>query len=360
RSSAIGPSWTVETHSLMYTYTAFSKSVGLPGFYTFTAMGLLDDIIIDYYDSKSQKKVPKQDCMNKALPQPYWVEGTKARQAKQKWFKRNIKIMMARMKQNSSDIHVLQWRHGCEAEKQPGNSSLQFTRGIDMYSYDGKDFISFDATNKVWVASSVVAEQTKRKWDNEELIHYTISYLQNNCIQWLSAFVKCRKKQLVQAAPPKVLMFAKNSKVKKNVVLTCLATGFLPKYIELKIKNEGRVLNGADRVVSTGPLPNGDDTFQRRDDIEIFRDDLATYTCEVSHSESNLHINSTWVFSVFLDKPEESGNLQVIGWVSGGLLMLAVLMLAVLVLLVFLCKRRNCVFINIVFSRQQDSSEDVL
>ncbi|XP_060903231.1 H-2 class I histocompatibility antigen, Q9 alpha chain-like [Labrus mixtus] len=323
---ATGLKVTAETHSLMYTYTAFSKPVGLPGVHTFTAMGLLDDIIIDYYDSESQKKVPKQDCMNKSLLQPYWVEGTEARQAKQKWFKENIEILMDRMKQNSSDIHVLQWRHGCEAEKQTANGSLKFTRGIDMYSYDGKDFISFDATNKVWVAVSLAAEQTKRKWDNEELIQYTIGYLQNNCIGWLRAFMKCREEQLVQAAPPKVLMFAKNSKFKKNVVLTCLATGFLPKYIELNIKREGRVLIGDDGVYSTGPLPNGDDTFQRRDNIEIFRDDLATFTCEVSHSESNLHINITW------DKTEESGNLQAIGWVSGGLFMLPVAAVVLLIL----------------------------
>ncbi|KAM6987419.1 H-2 class I histocompatibility antigen, Q10 alpha chain-like [Tautogolabrus adspersus] len=381
---ASGVTVTGETHSLIYTYTAFSKPVGLPGIHTFTAMGLLDNIIFDYYDSESQKKVSKHDWMKEPLPQPYWDDGTKTRHNKQKWLKENIEILMARMNQSSSDIHVLQWRHGCKAKSQ-SDGTLKFTRGYQTYNYDGKDFISFDVTDKIWVSTSVEAEQTKWKWNhNKTLIEYTSGYLQNDCIQWLSAFMKYWKQQLVQAnlcsaeyntqpatfkplffppvnditlslllaEPPKVLMFAKNSKVKKNVNLNCLATGFLPKDIELKIKREGRVLTKDDGVTSTGPVPNGDDTFQRRDRIEILRDDLVTYTCEVSHTESNLHNETTW--DKTLPPPEESGNLQeTAGGVVGGLLLFAVL-------LVILWKRRRIAdfFRNIVSSKKQGSSKD--
>uniref|UniRef100_A0AAZ1XZ48 MHC class I-like antigen recognition-like domain-containing protein n=1 Tax=Oreochromis aureus TaxID=47969 RepID=A0AAZ1XZ48_OREAU len=74
-----GPSPVVpapETHSLHYIYTALSKHVGLPGIHDFTAMGLLDGRMIDYFDSDTQAKVPKQEWMRERLPADYWDKGT--------------------------------------------------------------------------------------------------------------------------------------------------------------------------------------------------------------------------------------------------------------------------------------------
>uniref|UniRef100_A0A3B5LSC3 MHC class I-like antigen recognition-like domain-containing protein n=1 Tax=Xiphophorus couchianus TaxID=32473 RepID=A0A3B5LSC3_9TELE len=72
----------LEKHSLTYIYTAFSKSVDLPGLHEFTAMGLLDNRMIDYYDSENQIKVPKQDWMEEHLEQEYWEKGTQSRKSK--------------------------------------------------------------------------------------------------------------------------------------------------------------------------------------------------------------------------------------------------------------------------------------
>uniref|UniRef100_A0A669EPH6 MHC class I-like antigen recognition-like domain-containing protein n=1 Tax=Oreochromis niloticus TaxID=8128 RepID=A0A669EPH6_ORENI len=73
----------IKTHSLTYIYTALSKPVGLPGIHEFTAMGLLDDKMIDYFDSENQEKVPKQQWMRERLPADYWDKGTQSRKSKQ-------------------------------------------------------------------------------------------------------------------------------------------------------------------------------------------------------------------------------------------------------------------------------------
>ncbi|XP_078101831.1 major histocompatibility complex class I-related protein 1-like [Sander vitreus] len=96
---AVTPS---EIHSLTYIYTALSKPVGLPGIHEFTAMGLLNNRMIDYFDSDHQKKVPKQDWMKERLPADYWEKGTQSRQSKQQWFKVNIDILKTRMRQNDT------------------------------------------------------------------------------------------------------------------------------------------------------------------------------------------------------------------------------------------------------------------
>ncbi|XP_028454216.1 H-2 class I histocompatibility antigen, Q10 alpha chain-like isoform X1 [Perca flavescens] len=319
-----------EIHSLTYIYTAFSKPVNLPGIHEFTAMGLLNGRMIDYFDSDNQKKVPKQDWMKERLPADYWDKGTQSRQSKQQWFKVNINILKERMRQNDTDTHILQWMHGCEANIRDG--VMKFRRGVDMYSYDGNDFLSFDDDNSVWVAPTDAAVQTKRKWDEVQVLkEYTKGYLENECIDWLGKFINYGQKQLEQAIPPTVHLFTRNTKVEANLLLTCLATGFLPKEITLRMKRNGRILTPADGVVSSGVRPNGDETFQRKDSVEILRSDLSVYTCEVIHQASKLHVEKEWDHK--LHPGNDSG--PIVGGAIGGLLLVIVLGVGVVLFVLY-------------------------
>uniref|UniRef100_A0A8D0A4Q4 Ig-like domain-containing protein n=2 Tax=Sander lucioperca TaxID=283035 RepID=A0A8D0A4Q4_SANLU len=319
-----------ETHSLTYIYTAFSKPVGLPGIHEFTAMGLLNGRMIDYFDSDNQTKVPKQAWMKERLPADYWDKGTQSRQSKQQWFKVNIDILKTRMRQNDTDLHVLQWRHGCKGEMKDG--VVKFTSGVDMYSYDGNDFLSFDDANSVWVAPTDAAVVTKRKWDGVQVLkEYTKGYLENECIEWLGKFIDYGQKQLQVAIPPKVHLFTRNTKVEANILLTCLATGFLPKDIILRMKRNGRILTKVDGVVTSSVLPNGDETFQRRDSVEILRSDLSTYTCEVIHQASNVHVEEEWDHK--LNPSNNSGPA-----IGGAIVVVLVIVIVVGVLLVLFKK----------------------
>ncbi|KAM6973010.1 major histocompatibility complex class I-related gene protein-like [Aplochiton taeniatus] len=188
-----------EHHSLSYIYTALSKPVNLPGVHEFTAIGLLDDKMIDYYDSLEKKKVPKQPWMKKKMEPDYWDKGTQSRRSKEQWFKVNLDILMDRMKQNNSDVHTLQWRHGCTVEENPDHT-VKFISGIDQYSYDGEDFLSFDDANMRWIAPAVQAQSTKLKWDAVPILNqYTKGYLEKECVDWLKKFVTYGEIQLRQS-----------------------------------------------------------------------------------------------------------------------------------------------------------------
>ncbi|TKS89206.1 H-2 class I histocompatibility antigen, L-D alpha chain [Collichthys lucidus] len=316
-----------EIHSLTYIYTAFSKPVDLPGIHDFTAMGLLDDRMIDYYDSDIQKKVPKEDWMKTRMDEDYWKKGTQSRQSKHQWFKVNMEILIKRMRQNESDVHILQWMHGCKGKEQP-DGSLRFVQGKDMYNYDGQDFLSFDDADAVWVAPVDAAVETKRKWDEVRVLkEYTKGYLENECIEWLTKFVTYEKEQLRTAKPPKVHLFTKNSRIQTNVILTCLATGFYPKDIELYIKQDGRTVTRQDGVETFGVRPNEDDTYQRRDYVEILKSDKSKYTCHVIHRASNVDIEAEWDRRL-PDSPKENGSIigPAVGGVLGVLALLAVVL----------------------------------
>ncbi|KAM3858553.1 class I histocompatibility antigen, F10 alpha chain-like [Diretmus argenteus] len=279
-------------HSLSYIYTAFSKPIDLPGIHDFTAMGLLDDRMIDYYDSTTQKKVPKQQWMKEKLDEDYWVKGTQSRDSKQKWFQVNIGILMERMRQNSTDVHVLQWLHGCEVDELP-DGSIKFRRGLDMYSYDGKDFLYFDDANSRWIAPTDEGLPTKRKWDEVQVLNeYTKGYLENECVNWLNRFRKYETEQLIKASPPDVYLFAKRSK--GHPVLTCMATGFYPKDITLQIRRNERILAREDGVECSGIRPNDDETYQLRKWVKISEDDKSRFSCEVIHHATKLHVVHQW------------------------------------------------------------------
>ncbi|XP_036371969.1 class I histocompatibility antigen, F10 alpha chain-like [Megalops cyprinoides] len=335
--------WTVhsEIHSLQYIYTALSKPPGLnaPGLYQFTAMGILDDRTIDYYNSKDQRKIPTQDWMRKNLPEDYWLKGTQSRKSKEQWFNVNVNILMDRMHHNKSDLHILQWKHGCEVEKLSGNQ-LKFQKGFDQYSYDGEDFLSFDDANMQWVASVQQAFPTKKKWDDVQILNqYTKGYLEKECMDWLSKFVTYSEAQVAEQSrhsPPEVFVFAKAKDDKRT--LTCLATGFYPKDVEVHIMRDGVPLTDRDGVTSSGILPNGDvlETYQMRKMVDVDTSDKAEYSCVVKHVTLSQPVIEMWDHQCW-NCGDGDCTIQVVA----GVMVTIVVVAAVLAGVAFLIRRRR-------------------
>lgn len=87
---------------------------------------------------------------------------------------------------------------------------------------------------------------------------------------------------LLIADAPDVYMFASDaSHDQSKLYLSCLATGFYPKHIEMKITLNGIEIQPSN---STGVRPNDDETFQMRIGVEIRRDEKEGYECHVLHS----------------------------------------------------------------------------
>ncbi|KAJ3608781.1 hypothetical protein NHX12_023311 [Muraenolepis orangiensis] len=329
--------WAVdaEIHSLSYIYTAFTRPVGLPGIHKFSAMGLLDDRQIDYYDSTLQKKEPRETWMEDRLDKDYWSKGTSSRKTKEQWFEVNLDILTQRLGKNKTENHVLQWRHGCEFSDSAPNRQI---RGIDMYSYDGDDFLSFDSNHKSWVASMSQAEQTKHKWNHiQELNDYTDGYLHKECVQWLDTFLKYRKED-IKNSPPDVYLYARPDG--DHLKLICMASGFYPKEITLDIKRDGKLLDHTDGLQSTKVRPNEDRTHQIKKWIKIDKTDMVPYTCEVNHP-ATIHINKTWDRQVQPDPNHGGGLGLMLGIGLGVLVLLGMIITGLTVSIRLICKRRT-------------------
>ncbi|KAK9978737.1 hypothetical protein ABG768_020476 [Culter alburnus] len=319
-----------ERHSLYYIYTGFSKPVDLPGIYEFTATGLLDDTQIDYYNSEEKRRIPTQQWMKEKMQEDYWERGTQSRKSKERWFNVNLNILMYRMRDNDSDVHVLQWRTGCEVEQE--GSEFKFSKGIYEYSYDGEYFLFFDVKESQWVAPVNAALPTKRKFDNVPILNqYTKGYLEKECVDWLNKFREYGDEELRKTSPLDVHVFAKRSiRDKTKLKLTCLATGFYPKDMMVVIRKY-RTSLPEDEIESTGIRPNNDGSFQMRKSVEIKKDDEADYDCLVSHRTLKEPIINKW------DGTCQDCLLEavpfMIGIVIGVVLLLAVVVLMSVILM---------------------------
>ncbi|XP_037398620.1 class I histocompatibility antigen, F10 alpha chain-like isoform X1 [Pygocentrus nattereri] len=308
-----------DKHSLYYIYTALSKDVALPGIYEFTALGLLDDRAIDYYNSQEQVKVPKQDWMREKLQPDYWDKGTQSRRSKEQWFKVNVEILMQRMGHNQTNLHVLQWRHGCEIEE--ANGKPKFLRGIDEYSYDGDEFLSFDDDNMRWIAPVAQALPTKRKWDDVPILNqYTKGYLEKECVDWLTKFMQYGKEALRKHSPPDVHVFAKKCTTDSTkLTLTCLATGFYPKDMVVSLRKYRTALP-EHLVKSSGVRPNEDGTHQLRKSVDIQEDEKAKYDCFVNHITLKTPVTKQWVPSSGMVGAVIGGVIVLLLLTSGGII----------------------------------------
>uniref|UniRef100_A0A8B9JFD5 Ig-like domain-containing protein n=1 Tax=Astyanax mexicanus TaxID=7994 RepID=A0A8B9JFD5_ASTMX len=227
-----------------------------------------------------------------------------------------------------SDLHVLQWRHGCEIDE--SNGEVNFLRGISEYGYDGSDFLYFDNSHRVWVASVPAAEETKRKWDN--LTQNTHDYLEKECVDWLIKFLEYGKETLRKHSPPDVYVFAtKSVRDSKKLRLTCLATGFYPKDVELCVRKFGTSLP-EHLLTSSGVRPNEDGTYQLRKSMEISGDDPTDYDCYLHHSSLKKPVIKKWV------KPNNGSGQGLIAGAVGGLIVILLILLAVLF---FVLRRRR-------------------
>ncbi|XP_017537773.2 class I histocompatibility antigen, F10 alpha chain-like isoform X2 [Pygocentrus nattereri] len=330
--SVVGPAVS-DKHSLYYIYTALSKDVQVPGIYEFTALGLLDDREIDYYNSKEQVKVPKQEWMKEKMQPDYWEKGTQSRKSKEQWFKVNVDILMQRMRHNQTDLHVLQWRHGCEIDEADGKP--KFLKGIDEYSYDGDEFLSFDDDNMRWIAPVPEALQTKRKWDDVPILNqYTKGYLEKECVDWLTKFMEYGKESLRKHSKPDVHALSKKSTTNSDkLTLTCLATGFYPKDVTLCVR-KFRTSLPEHLLTSSGVRPNDDGTYQLRKSVDIQVDETAEYDCYVNHITLAEPIITKW------EGPPSQGGL---GLAIGGALA-GVIVLAVLIGVIFFILKRRVAF----------------
>ncbi|XP_016400047.1 major histocompatibility complex class I-related gene protein-like [Sinocyclocheilus rhinocerous] len=207
-----------QRHHFYYRFIVLSKA---ENFSDFTAEAVADDRRMRHYNTEAKYWIIvslfEYDGIE-PLPEPYEPRD---------WYKDQLKILSKSTK--CSEMHVLQRIIGCKLETF-SNGTLMNLPVFDEYGFDGNDRMAFNYDTLQWIDKSPNAKEIKKDWDRHtERKQYLYQYLKT-CMDWISKFNNTNKSQ------PDVHVFARKSPDHSKLNLSCLATGFYPRDIEMNIR----------------------------------------------------------------------------------------------------------------------------
>ncbi|XP_058609044.1 H-2 class I histocompatibility antigen, K-B alpha chain-like isoform X2 [Onychostoma macrolepis] len=181
--------------------------------------------------------------------------------------------------------HTFQRIIGCEVEKF-ANGTVMSLRFFDEYGSDGEDFMTFNFDTLQWIVKSPKAKETKKNWDLQTGRNQFIKDYVGKCMEWISTFNNKYKN-----SPDVYISARRDPDDHSKLVLTCLATGFYPRDIEMNIRLNEYIL---DNQMCSGIRPNDDETFQMRTSVKIERNFKGSYDCFVIHSSLTEPASVEW------------------------------------------------------------------
>ncbi|XP_067267067.1 zinc-alpha-2-glycoprotein-like [Chanodichthys erythropterus] len=251
-----------EKYYLHYMFTALTKADTFP---EFSAVGVCDDRQIKHFSDEERVWILTEDD---------WTEPPEDPPDSRDWFIHQIRTLTNCTNSQCSELHVLQRIIGCELEKLP-DGTVNLTV-FDEYGFDGEDFISFNSDTMNWIDKNPKAKETKEEWDHHTEQNQFIKYFLKTCMSWISKFHNTKK-----CSPDVHVSVRKAPDDDSNLVLTCLATGFYPRDVQMNIRLNRTVLEDQ---TSFGIRPNNDETFQMRISVKINRNYKGSYDCLVNHN----------------------------------------------------------------------------
>ncbi|KAI1883753.1 hypothetical protein AGOR_G00234790, partial [Albula goreensis] len=261
------------SHSLWYLITL---TEGPNPFPEMTIVGMVDDVVVEYYDSIGKELLSWQHLhhQDEGLPDETFKRMAITRNG---YSLKNRFHSMMRHFNDSVAVHTYQRIAGCELDDD-GTERFQ-----SKDAYNGKDMLFFDLKSGTWRCLFPDME-----CDNHWLA-FTKSLLfqmyRPLCIRTLKSYLYQDSGILKRRVFPRVRVFQKEGVGAGGDEVTCLATGFYPRHIELTLQRDGHPV--PDQELTSGDtLPNGDGTYQKRRSLSVSAQELRErhrYTCTVRH-----------------------------------------------------------------------------
>ncbi|XP_036420168.1 H-2 class I histocompatibility antigen, alpha chain-like isoform X2 [Colossoma macropomum] len=265
----------------------------------------------------------------KEIKESEWTAGTDKLKYNGQQLNKILNIQMKAFRHDESENHTLQWRIGCEGEKH-SDGSVSVLNCTHEYAYDGQSLISYNWTSRKWSASVSQAKALEEKWNGRPVDQRC------DCEHWLKMYLQYSTTD-TKLTPPDVHVFVKKSVTEsKKLTLTCLATGFYPKDVEITLRMCHTSLP-EHLLTSSGVRPNEDETYQLRKSVEIQEDEKADYNCFVNHSSLNTPLTKQ-LDGKYSDCQSGLSGGVIVGVTVGGMWSLLVMLVGVIFF--FLQKKR--------------------
>ncbi|XP_073675394.1 BOLA class I histocompatibility antigen, alpha chain BL3-7-like [Garra rufa] len=238
--------------------------VGQTPFPEFSVVLKLDDVQILYYDSTTWKPVYRSHSESK-----YYDEELSDADTVFHVIYDDLKYLESHYNAhlNKTGVHVTQRLAGCELNNdKPG--PLHFWdafngQSIGEFTFDME---KKEIQNKLLWAAWDKATQLQVKFLHQNVFHPV-------CIKTLQRYLNMEKNNVMRKVKPRVRILRKMLPDSQGLQISCLATGFYSRHINLTIFKDGQPVD--DEQITGGEiLPNGDGTYQMRKSLVISEEEL--------------------------------------------------------------------------------------
>ncbi|KAM8826013.1 major histocompatibility complex class I-related gene protein-like [Synchiropus picturatus] len=270
-------------HSLWLLATHVSGPSQLP---EFSGVLMLDDLQVGYYDSTLEYLVS-----NSRERAPLDLGQNAVRVLREIHSSMSKRLNMLKHRFNATmAVHIQQRITGCEI--QDGQPSLiMFRDGCNGHNADS---LMYNMTHFSYNG----ADGLEIQWDTMKTLHFQTLYSDLYlpiCVALLKQLMDQKKSLVTRRVRPRFRIFSRQ--VKGGAVLTCLATDFYPRHINLTLYRNGQVVVEEDQL-SAGPvLPNANGLYQMRKTLVLTEEELLqkhNYTCAAAHLSLDNRLQVSW------------------------------------------------------------------
>ncbi|XP_069033019.1 major histocompatibility complex class I-related gene protein-like [Embiotoca jacksoni] len=323
-------------HSLMVLISHISGSTVFP---EFNMVLMLDDIQVGYYDSTMDRAMRVGGGGEKEGELDVGQDGTSVLQVI--IFNMRERLNWAKQNFNLTGVVVYQRLVGCEVLE--GQPVFSMFRGAT----NGQDFESmmYNMTH-----FTVAGSNSWEMW-LDVVKRTVIQTLYSNfylpfCVRSLQTLLDREKNLVMRRVRPRVRVLTKQ--VVGGARVTCLATDFYPRHINLTLLRDGRPVD-EDELTGGSVLPNGNGLYQVRKTLTVDDEELRrkhSYTCAASHLSLDNRMEVSWraEFSRSHRVPVVSVPVSVL--------------LLVLLLMVLWWRRRRARSDGVAMETQEEEAED--
>ncbi|KAG7456330.1 hypothetical protein MATL_G00250950 [Megalops atlanticus] len=279
--------YTGESHSLWYFFTLTSGPSPFP---ELVIIEMVDDFPVGYYDSATKRVIAwknwqkEEDEVYDPGDKRNLIIGVSSA------MKKRLQLLKEHYNQTEG-LLTYQRIGGCELDAD-GTARV---RSSD--AYNGKVIFEFDSDSRGWYTLIPEIEEEFKIMESQS-VFFSKHFFHNWCTSTLLTYLQRLNGLLNQKVHPRVRVIHKQDRDSGEMKVTCLATGFYPRHINLTLQRNGQPV--PDQELTRGePLPNGDGTYQLRKSLSVSAEELRErhlYTCTVTHSSVDNKLDVSWEF----------------------------------------------------------------
>ncbi|XP_061574560.1 LOW QUALITY PROTEIN: T-cell surface glycoprotein CD1b-like [Cololabis saira] len=328
-------------HSLWALATYISGSTQFP---EFSVVLMLDDIQVGYYDSESDRMMRVDGAGKKEAELGLAKQAVFILQDMLQDMRKRLDVLRDDLNLTAPGVYVHQRLTGCEVRQGGQPEIIMFRDGANRQEADG---LQYNMTHFLYFSGS----RRQFQWDTLKQKYmqmlYSDIYLPF-CVQTLQQLLEREKHLVMRRVRPRLRLLSKPGGGGGGAQITCLATDFYPRHINLTLLRDGEPVDENQMTVGS-VLPNGNGLYQLRKTLMVDEEELQRkhkYTCAASHLslDNRLEAESFRSFRVHV--------------ISAPLVLLLVVVILLLVLMMNMRKRSGSEGISMETQESHGASTD--